>query len=130
MKSSKIFLIIDDDADDRDFFSDALAAVDTHAKCNHAYNGEDALAKLKDKNLINPDYIFLDLNMPRMDGRTFLSRIKTESSLKDIPVIIFTTSSNPNDVTETLELGAAHYITKPYEFKKMCEQIQLVIDKF
>jgi len=130
MEGSKIFLIIDDDADDRDFFSDALAAVDTRAKCNHAYNGEDALAKLKDINLINPDYIFLDLNMPRMDGKSFLNKIKKEPKLKDIPVIIFTTSSNPNDVTETLELGAAHYITKPYEFKKMCEQIQLVMDKF
>lgn len=128
--ASKIFLIIDDDVDDREFFEEALNSIDPSAHCLTAVNGEDALVKLFDNTDDLPDYIFLDLNMPRMDGKSFLCKMMKDVRLKHIPVIIFSTSSDPMDLKETRDLGAIHYIVKPYDFKKLCNEITFVIDTF
>ena len=73
MKSVKTLMIVDDDSDDRDFFSRALNKIDSSAECLFAVNGEDALKILRNGIKRLPDFIFLDLNMPRMDGKTCLS---------------------------------------------------------
>jgi len=66
-----------------------------------------------------PDYISLDLNMPRMDGRACLGEQKKDARLGEIPIIIYTTSSNVRDRVETLELGATYFLTKANSFNKM-----------
>jgi CheY-like chemotaxis protein len=72
----------------------------------------EALSLLKDPS-ITPDYIFLDLNMPRMDGKECLKEIRKRNHLKEIPVIIFTTSAAEKDKDEAKRLGATSFITKP-----------------
>ncbi|MBS0028771.1 response regulator [Chitinophaga sp. 22321] len=104
-------LLIDDDIDDRMIFGEVLKELAPDIIYHEAINGEDALIKL-DNDLI-PDLIFLDLNMPRVDGKQFLAEIQRISHLKHIPVIIYSTSSHESDKKETRELGAVYFLTKP-----------------
>ena len=104
-------LLIDDDEDDRDFFQFALESINNNIVYMGAESGYDALNLLKKDPL--PDYIFLDLNMPAMSGRECLIELKKSPALKHIPVIIFSTSSDPRDKEETKQLGAVDFITKP-----------------
>lgn len=119
MKQSQIYLIVDDDADDIEFFCEAIDNLDKSATCYIAHDGEEALKILRKKSDALPDYIFLDLNMPRMDGKTCLSEIKNNSTLKHLPVIIYTTSNHQKDRDETALLGASHYMVKPTSYKAL-----------
>ncbi|MGO4292943.1 response regulator [Chitinophaga sp. RAB17] len=104
-------LLIDDDIDDRMIFGEVLKELAPDIIYHEAINGEDALIKLN--NHLIPDLIFLDLNMPRVDGKQFLAEIQQLGHLKHIPVIIYTTSSHESDKKETRELGASYFLTKP-----------------
>jgi CheY-like chemotaxis protein len=118
----KIFLIVDDDADDVELFCEAVNEIEPDAECITAANGEDALKKLLNiKHL--PDFIFLDLNMPRMDGRQCLDELRKDKRLKKIPVIIYSTSSTQRDTDETSKLGATYFLTKPTSFQKLKSEI-------
>lgn len=108
----KCFLI-DDDEDDREIFSLALSTANTSSTYITAINGEDALRILEEQQDYIPDFIFLDLNMPFMDGRSCLKALRKIPKLRDIPIIIFTTSSYAKDIEDTLKLGASHYLIKP-----------------
>jgi CheY-like chemotaxis protein len=105
--------LIDDDVDDQDIFILALEEVDSTIRCHLASDGVEALQKLKEEKNFRPDYIFLDLNIPRMNGRQCLAAIKEVDFLRDIPVVMYSTSSDQKDITETKQLGAADYIVKP-----------------
>lgn len=104
-------LLIDDDIDDRMIFGEVLRELAPDIIYHEAINGEDALFKLN--NSLVPDLIFLDLNMPRIDGKQFLAEIQQQDHLKHIPVVIYTTSSHESDKKETRELGASYFLTKP-----------------
>lgn len=104
-------LLIDDDIDDRMIFGEVLKELAPDIIYHEAINGEDALLKLNDD--IVPDLIFVDLNMPRIDGKQFLAELQQQEHLKHIPVVIYTTSSHESDKKETRELGASYFLTKP-----------------
>lgn len=104
-------LLIDDDIDDRMIFGEVLKELAPDIIYHEAINGEDALMKLN--NDLVPDLIFLDLNMPRVDGKQFLAEIQQQAHLKHIPVVIYSTSSHESDKKETRELGASYFLTKP-----------------
>lgn len=110
--------LIDDDVDDQEIFAMALDQLDIHFHCIVANNGNEALQKLKRETVL-PDYIFLDLNMPRMNGKECLKELKKNERLRNIPVIIYTTSSSKTDMEDTLKLGAAGFITKPFSLKEL-----------
>ena len=116
----KCFLI-DDDEDDREIFSLALSAANSSSTYVTATNGEDALRILEDQPDYIPDFIFLDLNMPFMDGRSCLKELRKISKLRDVPVIMFTTSSYTKDIEDTLKLGASHYLIKPSSLNGLVE---------
>jgi CheY-like chemotaxis protein len=109
---SKTCLLVDDDEDDREIFCLALQHVAPSINCITASDGLEALSILKDRSFV-PDYIFLDLNMPRMDGKECLKEIRRHGHLTHVPVIIFSTSSTDRDREETKNLGASSFITKP-----------------
>jgi two-component system, chemotaxis family, response regulator Rcp1 len=73
------------------------------------------------KDVIRPDVILLDLNMPKKDGREVLEEIKKDPQLKTIPVVVLTTSEDENDILRSYELQASCFITKPVEFEKFLE---------
>lgn len=108
----KRLLLIDDDEDDKSFFLEALAQINPEIVCITADNGRDGLNKLLSENP-RPDVIFLDLNMPLMNGRQFLEEIKNQQHLPNIPVVILSTSSDSETRRHTSMLGAKYFITKP-----------------
>ncbi len=119
----KIILQIDDDADDCELFSEALQEV-SNAKYHAVYDAAVALTLLRERTIV-PDFIFLDLNMPRMNGQEFLLEIKAEPALKDIPVIVFSTSNVQEMKKLTQGLGASDYISKPNDFHAFKEMLRL-----
>ena len=129
MKSSaKTCLLIDDDRDDQEIFTLALEKVDFEFQCIIANNGYEGLKYLNNKNNPLPQYIFLDLNMPLMNGKECLIEIKKHSYLRNIPVIIYTTSSLQDDVIQTRKLGAADFITKPPSIPALSTKLRNVFD--
>lgn len=127
MKRDQIYLIVDDDIDDIDFFCEAIHEINANAICHIAYNGEEALSLLRNKIETLPDVIFLDLNMPRIDGKTCLAELKKDTLLKDIPVVIYTTSTHIKDREETAVLGADYFLNKATSMKKLCMDILIAI---
>ena len=125
-------MLIDDDADDRELFGEALQRVAPHIHFYCASSGPKAFELLAVKEQDLPDLIFLDINMPVMDGWQCLSMLKSNETLKHIPVIIYSTSA-PDGVPETAKrLGALSYVVKPSQFselKKMLAQIAELMDK-
>ena len=110
-------LYIDDDPEDRDFFSDAIHAIDPSFVCNTAIDGEQGLKALEES-IILPDFIFLDINMPVMDGREFLIAIKRIPRLRSIPIVVYTTSARIRERLEYLGLGAYQVLVKPDGIEK------------
>lgn len=127
MGQNKVFFIVDDDADDQELFIEAVNEVDNSIECLAASDCEEALDLLKNRRIPLPDLIFLDLNMPRLNGKQCLAELKKQAHLKDIPVIIYSTSSEKRDIEETAQLGAAHFLTKPNKFDELCNAISYVI---
>jgi DNA-binding response OmpR family regulator len=121
----KRFLLIDDDSDDRELFSEALSMVEPAIICDQANDAEEGFTWLQ-QNKIEPDLIFLDINLPVMNGWQLLTRLK-ESSLKHIPVIMYSTSSNARDIRMAKELGALCFITKPHAFKMLKGMLNVVV---
>ena len=126
MSTKKTFLLIDDDPDDQEFFLEATKEVDEAIECSFASSCEEALETLKNKTDL-PDYIFLDLNMPKVDGKKCLIEIKKLFHLQHIPVIIYSTSSLKKDIEETALLGAVYFLTKPSAFRELCSGIEKVL---
>lgn len=111
----KTILQIDDDFDDCEFFQQALEAVSS-ASYIALHNPVEALQKLTRKE-INPDVIFMDINMPMMTGLELLGEIKKDDSIKNIPVILFSTGPAPIAYPKTV--GAEYYLTKPNNFNEL-----------
>lgn len=105
-------LLIDDDEDDREIFVAALTDAAPNVRSTTKADAADALDQLIRKE-ITPDLIFLDLNIPRMNGQQFLVEIKKHQDLRHIPVIILSTTSHATTIEIVRELGAHAFITKP-----------------
>ena len=118
-------LLVDDDADDQIYFKDALEEVKGLVICEVANNGNEALRQIEIPP--PPDLIFLDLNMPIMNGYECLEVLKNESRFKHIPVVIFTTSKNTKDIERSKKMGASLYFTKPSDFKTLCSKLGQII---
>jgi CheY-like chemotaxis protein len=122
----KIIMIVDDDEDDKYFFQAALATIDDGIRCMEARDGAEALEMLKGNPL--PDLIFLDLNMPRLNGKQCLRLLKNTERLKKIPVVIYSTTKRPADEAETKSLGAFYFLTKPTCLSEIAEKISFIFD--
>jgi CheY-like chemotaxis protein len=123
-------LLIDDDDDDRTLFKEAIAVLDKSIQCWTAVDGQGALDMLMFELVVAPDVIFLDLNMPKMNGLEFLKIIKNNRGFKRVPVVIYTTSSNPEDIRKTKELGATDFLTKPSDFDELYQKLISVLNKY
>jgi CheY-like chemotaxis protein len=120
MKKSYTILYVDDDHDDLLLITEAFEQYTDHLKVVHADNGFEALqalAKMDSQGSL-PCLIILDINMPIMDGKVTLSKIKDSAKYVDIPVVMFSTSSNKADKTYAENLGA-DFIIKPVTYRDM-----------
>ena len=126
----KTVFLIDDDLDEREIFQESLYTLNLDVNYVEAKNGAEALEKLDLPDFKKPDIIFLDLNMPIMVGREFLKEVKGHEKYNDIPVIIYSTSSNEIDKSFALENKASMFMTKPYSIEVLRNEIKQVIKSF
>jgi CheY-like chemotaxis protein len=113
----KIFHI-DDDDDDIEFFVAAIEYLSDRASCFSFTNASKALQKIVSGEL-RPDIIFLDLNMPVINGQEFLAVLKATEALRDIPVIILSTSADFLTARKLKAEGASGFLTKPTSIKEL-----------
>jgi DNA-binding response OmpR family regulator len=121
-----IILYAEDDPEDVDVFREVLKTISPKIACIVAKDGLEALSILENS-VVLPDIIFLDVNMPLLDGKECLKKIKGHKEFRNIPVVIYTTSTRNHDKITLLELGAAHYIIKPNTFQELYKRISDVV---
>ena len=118
-------LIADDDPDDRMLMKEAFSENNEENMLKFVENGVELLdflhkrGKFSSEETFRPGLILLDLNMPKMDGREALKRIKSDPDLKRIPVVILTTSSAEEDIIRSYDLGVNSFISKPSKFSDL-----------
>ena len=117
-------LLADDDEDDCFLFVEALQEIQIATKLTTVRNGEQLLYLLESMEEELPHVLFLDLNMPRKDGRTVLKEIKSDPVLRQIPVVVLTTSKADEDVYRSYDLGVNSYIVKPVTFEALVDILQ------
>lgn len=127
-KNIKSVLVIDDDQDDQFLFQEALKEADNTVMYYDANNGADALEKLDSGVVQTPDIIFMDVNMPIMNGPDCLSELKKSSEYKSIPVIMYSTSCCAEYQQEYIAAGAEDYIVKPSDFFQFCNILKLILN--
>lgn len=110
-------LLIDDDKDDQALFCDAIAQLSADLICDLANNGIEGLQYLQTTRTL-PDVIFLDINMPMMDGRETLKIIRGTPRINHIPVVMYSTSIAPDELGHFTRLNAA-CVTKPNNFNNL-----------
>lgn len=127
-------LIAEDDMDDYYLLKDALLEKNANADVRLVTDGSDLMDYLlykgkfqKKKDAPRPELILLDLNMPKIDGREALSTIKSIPDLKQIPIVIFTTSKEINDICQCYKFGANSYISKPDSFKDLSQIVDALM---
>lgn len=124
--STTIFLA-DDDEDDCMLFEDALKEISLGVDLTVIKDGEALMRALNREVTPAPHVIFLDLNMPRKNGFECLHEIKQSIKLKDIPVVIFSTSTQEDSINKAYQEGADHYICKPGTFHLLKKTIRRVL---
>jgi len=115
-----ILLYVDDDPDDILLFDDALKLIGSTYSFIPAANGEEALSILND---VTPDIVFLDVNMPIMNGQKTLEAIRSDPRLNSIPVCMLSTTSNKDEVKIFKKLGAIEFIVKQNSFNRFCDAL-------
>ena len=118
----RCILLIDDDPDELDIFSDALAEIKKSIVCIQARGASAAMNLL---NTLSPDYIFLDINMPEINGLKCLEEIKKVTTLDNVPVILYSNFIDEATVTKALAIGASVCIKKP---RKICKLAEILDD--
>jgi CheY-like chemotaxis protein len=119
----------DDDPEDRELFSDALKEVRPEVKLVLASHGKEVINFLQSASEL-PDYIFLDINMPVMGGKDCLRKLKEIDEVREIPVIMYTTTSNKDELKKYIDMGAHDYVVKDASFQGIKNSLRKVITKF
>ena len=120
MKNEYIIILADDDMDDQLIIKEIFCMHSDAVKVLNVLNGEETLHLLErlQRKHITPCLVILDINMPKMNGRQTLLRLKQDERFKDIPVVLFSTSSTDTDKAFAQSHGA-NYVTKPFSYKNM-----------
>lgn len=126
MGSDKPIMIVDDDLVDAMTIKRAFKDVDVSNQIDLVGNGEEALEFLRNQDNERPCLIFLDLNMPKMNGIEFLKILRQDEELNMIPVIVLTTSKDEHDKIDTFKLGISGYIVKPVDYLQFVEVIKTI----
>lgn len=121
----KTCYLIDDDIDDQDIFRMSLDVIDNTIKCDVVDNGQDAVQRLSAEIDYTPDYIFVDVNMPKMNGIECLKQLKNISRLSSTQIIMFSTSEDSRIISQCKQLGAKDFVVKPASL----DSLSLILSK-
>ena len=124
--TNKPILLVEDDHVDVMTIQRALKEIEVGNALVTVENGEMALSYLRDPSSARPCIIFLDLNMPIMNGFEFLRAAKSDPMLKAIPVIVLTTSEEQQDKVSSFNLGVAGYMAKPVDYRRFVEMMRSI----
>ena len=126
MRNRKPILLVEDDQVDAMIIKRAMNNIKISNYLIIRENGEEAMEYLNDITNEQPAIILLDLNMPKMNGFEFLEAAKSDDAIKNIPVIILTTSNEKFDRIRSFRLGAAGYIVKSVDYRQFVEDIRII----
>ena len=128
--STIVLLLVEDDPGDVTMTREALAEAKVLHDLHVVDNGEAAIAFLRQEgpyaDVPRPDLIFLDLNLPRMDGREVLAIVKSDEALRRIPLVVLTTSDSQDDIARSYDLHANAYVTKPVGLDSFLTAVQQI----
>jgi len=127
MGRPSFFLLADDDEDDRQFFLEALQSIDPGIQCITAKNGKEALTLLQNDFFAVPDFVFLDLNMPLMNGMKCLEEIKKIPALADLPVVLYSTTSEKQFEEQSKKAGAYAFFVKPTRAAELADYLRRLV---
>jgi CheY-like chemotaxis protein len=129
-ESTIVLLLVEDDPGDVTMTREALSEAKVLHDLHVVDNGEAAISFLRQEppyaDAPRPDLIFLDLNLPRMDGREVLSIVKSDESLRRIPLVVLTTSDSQDDIARSYDLHANAYVTKPVGLESFLTAVQQI----
>lgn len=129
-----LILIVEDNDEDFVTFQRALLHIGAQARVERCKKGDEVLDYFYQRGrFVNqtpqlPALILLDLNLPGLDGRQVLTRLKQDAKLKSLPVVVVTTSTNPQDIAVCYSAGANSYLVKSFRFQQFREHIKVLID--
>lgn len=130
-----LMLIVEDSNEDFEAFMRYVRRSPRQIPIHRCINGDQALTFLQHKDdgenapwFPRPGLIVIDLNLPGTDGRELLRQIKQDDDLKTIPIIVFTTSSNPRDIEDCYQFGVNSYIVKPINITQLKRDIHAILD--
>jgi CheY-like chemotaxis protein len=129
LKRSRNCFLIEDDIEDQEIFQTALQQVDQNMGFMTACNGAEGLNKLKEDPSFVPDFIFLDLNMPKINGLQCLTEIRQLDHLKDTKIIMYSTSSDPAMMEASNLLGANDFLIKPDKLGLLINKLSGILEK-
>jgi CheY-like chemotaxis protein len=127
-------LLVEDDPGDVLMTREAFEEHKVRNRLNVVTDGADALAYVRREgefaDATRPDLILLDLNLPKRDGREVLKELKTDPDLREIPIVVLTTSAAESDVLASYQLHANAYVTKPVDFDRFISVVKQIDDFF
>jgi len=126
MKESIYSLIIDDDLDDQEIFIMCVKDIREDIDCRTANNGIEALAMLESQKEYIPNYIFLDVNMPKMNGIECLGHLRKIDRFRNTKIFMYSTTSESDTVEESRNLGADDFIIKPAKTAVLIEKLSKI----
>jgi PleD family two-component response regulator len=121
---SKLILLIDDDEDEEYIFKEALKKMNSSFEFMYIQNAQNGIKLL---NSLMPDFIFIDINMPKMDGFECLSKVKKIKNIENIPVILYSTAADKEVKSQALMLGAADCIAKTNSISSLAESLRKIL---
>jgi len=125
-------LMVEDNPDDVDLIREAFKEAKVHCNLHVVEDGLEAMVFLRQRGKFSqagrPDIVLLDLNLPRKDGCEVLEEIKTDENLRDIPVVVLTSSSIQEDIWKAYHLHVNCYITKPVDFEQFVKVVKAIDD--
>lgn len=127
MEPSLFILLADDDADDREFFSEALQEISVNGSVALFRDGRELMEFIDSEAAGSPHILFLDLNMPCKGGLECLQEIRQKAQFAQMPIAIYSTSSSERDIDLTYQHGATVYIKKPNDFGKLKKMIHHIM---
>lgn len=120
-------LNVDDDPEDIEIFCDAVREIDPTIICLTAHSADEAL-QILNSDIELPQYIFLDINMPKVDGNACLKEIKKDKRLRQIPVIMYSTYTRKTDIAIYKELNA-RFLTKQNSYNELVKELSKILKK-
>ncbi|MDF2448370.1 MAG: response regulator [Bacteroidota bacterium] len=121
-------LIVDDDPDDQEIFMMCVRKICPNVVCLTSNSGVEALKLLKDNPHYTPDFIFLDVNMPKMNGIDCLKSLKLVKRLTDTRILMYSTSSESDIVKESIKIGAYDFIIKSAKTSELKDKLSVIFD--